>query len=245
MKVTYIGHSGVALEWKNCGWVIDYFKGTIPEMAGKRIFVFSSHFHGDHFNPELFRIYKDRDDVKYILSSDIEKKVNEVKTQYGITDEQLDSISYVEPGKCYEYGDGAGKTITVETFLSTDEGVAFLISYDGKTVYHAGDLNWWAWDDNEPDYDKWMKDTYLGEVEKMSGRVVDIAFLPVDRRLEETIFLGADAYMRRVEVKKMFPIHMFGDFGVGRELAENEISEPYRDRIIDIDADGQEFILEL
>ena len=30
---------------------------------------------------------------------------------------------------------------------STDEGVAFLVEVNGVVIYHAGDLNWWHWDE--------------------------------------------------------------------------------------------------
>ena len=245
MKLTYIGHSGVSLEWENCSWVIDYYNGKMPDLGGKKLFVFSSHAHGDHFNPEVFKIFGDRSEVRYVLSSDIEKKIKRNTKRYGISGRQLEAISYVEPRRRYEFDDGAGKKLYLETLLSTDEGVAFVIRYDGKTVYHAGDLNWWAWDDNEPGYDKWMRDTYLGEIEKLKGRTVDLAFVPVDRRLEKNMFLGADAFMRTTDTKRMFPIHMFGAFGVGEELCGNDISEPYRDRVSDIEYNGQTFDIQL
>ncbi len=39
----------------------------------------------------------------------------------------------------------------IRTLRSTDEGVAFVVHYAGKTIYHAGDLNWWHWKKGEPD----------------------------------------------------------------------------------------------
>lgn len=34
--------------------------------------------------------------------------------------------------------------------VSTDEGVAFLVTAEGRTVFHAGDLNWWHWEGEDP-----------------------------------------------------------------------------------------------
>ena len=43
MKVTYIGHSGFLLEWKDCFWLFDYYEGNIPiPSVPKPLYVFSS-----------------------------------------------------------------------------------------------------------------------------------------------------------------------------------------------------------
>ena len=52
MKVTFIEHSGFSVEMSETVILFDYYKGTIPEFpTNKRIFVFASHGHGDHYNP--------------------------------------------------------------------------------------------------------------------------------------------------------------------------------------------------
>ena len=59
MKVTYLNHSGFLLEWKNSYFLFDYYKGELPELnSEKDVFVFCSHSHHDHFNPEIFSILK-------------------------------------------------------------------------------------------------------------------------------------------------------------------------------------------
>ena len=240
MKLTYTGHSGVVLSWENCNWVIDYFKGDMPKLdKDKKLFVFASHTHGDHFNPEVFDFFRDFADVSYVLAFDIEKKVNENAKAYGLTEKQLASIRYVDAGAHYEFSADGGKTLTLDTFVSTDEGVAFLIGYDGKKIYHAGDLNWWAWDDNEPPYAKWMEETFLGEVKKIANTPVDLAFIPVDSRLEGNAYMGPDAFMRAVDAKIAYPIHMTGAYDITKKLREMDISAPYRERIKDFDFDGQ------
>ena len=59
MKLTYIFHSGFALETGACILVFDYWKdpaNVVPSLleSGKPLYVFSSHFHEDHFNREIF-----------------------------------------------------------------------------------------------------------------------------------------------------------------------------------------------
>ena len=34
--------------------------------------------------------------------------------------------------------------LLIRTLHSTDFGVAFLVRFHGKWIYHAGDLNWWC-----------------------------------------------------------------------------------------------------
>ena len=42
--------------------------------------------------------------------------------------------------------DGAGNPVDIQAFKSTDQGVAILASLEGRTIYHAGDLNNWVWE---------------------------------------------------------------------------------------------------
>ena len=52
---------------------------------------------------------------------------------------------------------------------------------DGLEIYHAGDLNHWYWDGEDPQWNKNMTKAYREEIAKMHGRKADIAFLPLDR----------------------------------------------------------------
>ena len=55
MKVQYIGHSGFLVTMESCCLLFDYYTGTIPKLPGDRpLYVFSSHRHQDHFDPEIF-----------------------------------------------------------------------------------------------------------------------------------------------------------------------------------------------
>ena len=84
MKITFVYHSCFAVETGSCILVFDYWKdpaGVIPSVLSspKPVYVFSSHFHEDHFNSEIFRWRErrpvspdgSRPEVIYILSKDI------------------------------------------------------------------------------------------------------------------------------------------------------------------------------
>lgn len=75
MKVSYIGHSGFAVELAGCTLLFDYYQGVFPPFAlDKPLYVFASHAHQDHFNFAIFELGKAHPNVTYILSRDIKRK---------------------------------------------------------------------------------------------------------------------------------------------------------------------------
>ena len=72
MKVTYLEHSGFAAEYKEYVLIFDWYRGSLPEFdQQKKIYVFASHSHYDHFNKKIFGWSEQYPDVRYILSADI------------------------------------------------------------------------------------------------------------------------------------------------------------------------------
>lgn len=88
------------------------------------------------------------------------------------------------------YREGGPREMMIETLKSTDEGVAFIIEYGGKTIYFAGDLHWWSWmGESEADAER-REAEYKLEMEKIRGRHFDTAFVVLDPRQEETLLVG-------------------------------------------------------
>ena len=131
--------------------------------------------------------------------------------------------------------------LKAETFRSTDEGVAFWCTVDGHTLYHAGDLNHWYWDGEDPQWNENMTRNYRKEIGKMEGRHADAAFLPLDPRLGEYFYLGIDDFMKMADADWIFPMHFWGEFDVGARLKALDCSRGYRERIAEISTEGQEF----
>jgi L-ascorbate metabolism protein UlaG (beta-lactamase superfamily) len=209
MEITYIGHSGFLIEWDTCYWLFDYYKGDIPEMdSKKKIFVFVSHKHGDHFNPEIFKLNNKYQDVVYVLSSDIKLK-KENNAMIGITDEILVKIVSVKPSNEYELQDGNNNIIILKTLKSTDCGVAFLLEYQGKTIYHAGDLNQWVWKEETKQSNNNMTAMFNKEMDILKDSSIDIAFAPLDPRQEEWYHLGLDKLLSTAKVRYVFPMHFW------------------------------------
>lgn len=207
MEITYIGHSGFLMEWENCYWLFDYYKGSIPVLASeKKLFVFSSHKHADHFNPEIFLLKDQYPDVEYILSSDI--RIPEEYRESG-ADSGKGRILSVKPRGEYLLQDGQGHRITLKTLRSTDCGVAFLLSCQGKTVYHAGDLNHWIWKGETKQSNHNMTAMFEKEMEALQGLSIDIAFAPLDPRQEEWYYLGLQKLLETARVRYVFPMHFW------------------------------------
>ena len=133
MKIMYLRHSGFLVELEQVWLLFDYYRGEIPEISQeKKGYVFASHRHIDHFNKEIFKLTKKQNNIEFILSDDIWEK--------RIPEEVKEQTRRMKPDEEIVLDD-----IRIRTLRSTDEGVAFLVSVEGKTIYHAGDLNDWYW----------------------------------------------------------------------------------------------------
>lgn len=229
MKVTYIHHSSYLVETDSVTMLFDYFQGELPEIPVKKpLYVFASHRHGDHFSEVIFELAKKYENTIFVLSYDIEEK--------RVPEPLRGRTYFLKPDEIWEH-----EGLKVETYRSTDEGVAFWCSADGNEIYHAGDLNHWYWDGEDEQWNKDMTAAYRSEIAKMRGRTADVAFLPLDPRQEQYFYLGIDDFVKEVHVKHIFPMHFWDQFDVGERLKALPCSEGYRDRIIEIKQEEHEY----
>lgn len=201
MNLKYIYHSGFLLEFERAYMLFDYYKGDIPSLdKKKKLYVFVSHSHPDHFNEDIFDIFRDRKDVEYILSNDVVPKKQE----------DADRSYSLEPNKEYYFNE-----LGVETYLSTDQGLAFMVSYNGKTIYHAGDLNWWTWVgfETEEEYDNLTRN-FKNEIDKMGARLIDIAMVPLDPRQGDRFDWGMKYFIEKTRPRHLVPMHCWNKFEV-------------------------------
>ena len=196
MKITYISHSGFLVETQTCYYIFDYYKGDLPKLDPlKPVLVFSSHAHGDHYNPEIFKILHSMgmQSVTAVLSKDIpENKYPDQVPCIKVTFHQTYNLPY---------------DTQTETLLSTDEGVAFLIRCPEGTLYHAGDLHDWVWEEETDQYNRQMTGSYHHEIDLLKNKEIDIAFIPLDPRQEKDYARGMLYFLNKVSVKKIYPMH--------------------------------------
>jgi L-ascorbate metabolism protein UlaG (beta-lactamase superfamily) len=223
----YIHHSGFSVETDENQFIFDYYQGDIS-LKDKNIYVFSSHIHSDHFNPRIFEWQKERPDIQYILSSDIEGDHN--------IPQNRDNITFISP-----YEEIRLHNLNIKAYNSTDEGVSFLVKCDGRHIFHAGDLNWWYWSgETQTEIEKAEK-MFKDEIQRIRGEHIDIAFFPVDPRLEQYTSVGAEYFIQEIKPQILVPMHFWDDFTTSEKFAEKMKDAPTR--IFEIAHKGQTFLL--
>ncbi len=230
MKVTHIFHSGVLLETDQDLIIIDYyhekdgfdrkdFLNYLKRQNHKDFYYFVTHGHDDHFTKEIFSLpYQSiKGKTRYILSEDL--------AEYK---KSIPNVTLCRPYKEFEAGD-----LHVTTFGSTDQGVSFLIKIKSTAtlIFHSGDLNWWHWKHFSQDEQLQEKKDFLEELQKLKVHLTqrnttpDIAFVPVDPRLEEFYYLAGKAFLEEIKPRKMFPLHFRDDYSVTKKFQE-QCGEP-------------------
>ncbi len=238
MKITYIAHSGFLMELAHTLFLFDYYQGEIPALPPEKpLYVFASHRHPDHFNPEIFGLARDRENSFFVLSHDIWRS--------RVPEELRERTVHLKAGARWQR-DG----VEVDTLRSTDEGVAFLVRAEGKAFYHAGDLNDWRWD-GEPENWNWgMAEKFRRYIEPLREVDLDAAFVPLDPRQEEHYALGLDYFLTLADyrdpkrgAKKIFPMHCWDEYGIIDRWLSEHPDFPGRERIVKISGRGESFTL--
>lgn len=191
LKINYIYHSGFTIEEEDYYLIFDYYKGDI-ELKDKETIIFCSHGHHDHFNSEILNWNNEK--TTYVFSDDIDVA-------------EADHIHFMGP-----YEELTLKGIKIKSFGSTDLGLSFLIEINDKTIFYAGDLNWWYWNSNTDEEKIQEEKDFKDEIAKIKAQnqSIDIAFFPVDPRLEENYYRGGEYMIQELNPEYFFPMH-FGD----------------------------------
>lgn len=135
-KVWFLGHSGWAVKTQNHFLIFDYFCNTwdrkaddsclasgciIPEeIKDLNVTVFSTHSHGDHYDPRIFGWKETIPDIEYVLCWNQP------------TDGQEYTLIPVHEERQVE-------DMNVYAHYSTDLGGGYLVEVDGLTILHMGD----------------------------------------------------------------------------------------------------------
>jgi len=229
-KIWYLYHSGFAVQTENHFLIFDYWRqtpkgkglesGVVDPGALKEhdVIVFASHGHPDHYNRDILGWGKTIPKLRLVLSDDIRA---------------VPGALMIGPGKTVKEHD-----FTVQTLKSNDEGVAFVVDIDGLCIYHAGDLNWWHWEGEPDDENEEMADSYKEQLAIIENRKIDLAFVPVDPRLEEQYAWAVNYYMQAVDTKWAVPMHFGNDGDIVGRLLRDDDSACYRDRIISLTERG-------
>ena len=211
IKIDYLGHSGFFVENERSMLLFDYYYGDLSfleeKLEEKPLFVFSSHAHGDHFNPEIFTIVNKHKKTSYHLSFDIKGKPTVPNNL---------NIQYLDVDRTYEIEDLG----IVKTLQSTDEGVAFLIKTSDETLFYAGDLHWWDWPGEDPEWLTEQESVFKREIGKIKNENIDIAFAVLDSRLEDNYAKGMTHILSELHPRYVLPMHFWDDRSVVERFKE-------------------------
>lgn len=240
MKVTYIYHSCYLIEFEEFSILFDYYKDAYRKDGSlwvkdyllnkeEELYVLCSHSHYDHFNPEILTWKEKKKNIHFIFSSEL---LESGKTTTG------DAI-YLEKEDVFR-----DKRITIKAFGSTDAGGSFLVEYNNRHIFHAGDLNNWHWNEEVGKEDALSYENYfLCELELVSEHNdrLYLAMFPIDPRLGKDFMRGAEQFVSRIKTNYFLPMH----FGDNYTLLEpfKEIAERYDCTFLHLTHKGQSFQL--
>jgi L-ascorbate metabolism protein UlaG (beta-lactamase superfamily) len=165
--IHYLNNSGFAIETANHLLVFDYYhfypapddpslsNGRInpDELKGKKVVVFASHEHGDHYDTTIWNWGTGNSGIRYVM---------------GFKPDVRHRYDYADPHSELKF-DG----ITINPIRSTDSGEGFLVETDGIVIYHPGD---------HINKESGLAADFKGEIDYLAAlnKSVDIAFFPVN-----------------------------------------------------------------
>ena len=201
MVITYLLNSGFLVRDEKILLVFDDYEdpaGIVDAAYDAedfdRLYVFATHAHFDHFSTHI-RAYAPKT-TRYIFSSDI-KHTKRVKIF------PTNKITYMK-----RYSEWQDDAVKVWSYDSTDVGTSFRVELpSGKKVFHAGDFNWWHWEDDTPENIELAEKAFKRQVKRLKGMEADVAFFPVDGRLGNAQERGAIDFVARAEVKGLVAMH--------------------------------------
>ena len=219
MKITHIYHSGFIIELERTVLIFDWYEGELPPFEpDKKVFVFVTQSHADHYSPRIWSILNKYKEIYYVLEC------------CTAPERKGDNIFHVQPGRHYKI-----RNTLVYAIRSNDEGVAYVVSSDGYNFFHAGDLNIWHWKDAADNQNAYSLKIYRRQIEKISGWSFDAAMLPLDPRLGESAPNAIVEFLNTVECRFLFPMNYWNRTDEAAVYLNDERLLPFREKICLLD----------
>lgn len=222
MKVTHLYHSGILIESESHQLFFDAISDINQHIDfDKTIYFFVTHAHGDHYDPVIFSYHGDH--VHYVISDEVKEH-------------PVSNYMRVRPNERYGFDQ-----LVVTTYKSTDSGVAFVIEFEDKVIMHAGDLNWWHWENDTLIMQDKEADDFKTIIDGITYQKFDIVCIPVDPRLGSAYHLAADYLLETKEILHLIPMHFRKQFEVCEELYQHRHRDERIVRVLKCD----QLVLEL
>ena len=196
MTLTYVFHSCFVLETKESILIFDYWldlNGVVPPFLkkDKPVYVFSSHFHEDHFNKAIFEWRKQREDADVWLAKGGTWSDGTISVwALGSTDSGVSWIVEIEGKRIFHAGD-----------LNNWYARFLPEAVPGETIYSEEF-------DEEIDPIAHEKQ-YLGELKDIRKITdsFDVVLFPIDGRIGNGYTLGGRQFIERFKVGLFVPMH--------------------------------------
>jgi len=219
MRLTYINHSGFAIEAPNYTIIIDFFEDSLGKDKGvvydrilyrssQKLYVLCTHAHSDHFNPDVFKWKDIRSDITYIFSKDIQSSSNM----------KMKDVIFLDKDEVY-----TDELVQIIAYGSTDIGVSFKIKADNRVMFHAGDLNNWHWNEESTlEEIAEAEDWYYRELDHVAASTphLDLAMFPVDPRLGSDYMMGAEQFLEKIPTRLFIPMHFGGEYDKAKAIGD-------------------------
>jgi L-ascorbate metabolism protein UlaG (beta-lactamase superfamily) len=164
----------------------------------KRVLLFSSHSHPDHFNPKIKDVTREISNSKLILSDGV------LGLFPDYTKDIENKCHLLKPGDCIDIED-----TKITAMPSTDIGISLFIEHKGIHIFFPGDLALWLWEGIEEDTKGEIREIFNGIIQEIKKRRTDILFVVAEPNLREIGWGGAVEAVKSIKPALTIPIHLY------------------------------------
>ncbi len=193
--VWYLFHAGWAVKTANALLIFDYLSDgfiTPKEIKDLKVYVFISHGHGDHFDPQILEWKKVIPDITYIFGWQGQESLGyEAFSQ----DRESRSIGALKAKNIFHNFDNIPES-------------AFLIEVDGLTIYFSGDHGSFAGT---------LKPAYTDNIDYLAGQsdFCDLVFLSI---FGSPTYDGELYAIEKFKPRVVLPMHSGGREADGKDF---------------------------
>lgn len=208
MKITFIGHSGFAIESDDglSTLIFDYYidhSDVLESILARAqsIYVFVSHSHRDHLSYEIFKWQYHYPITRYIIANECRRKLKRAI--------DLDTLPVTFLHHDEDWHDDR---INVHAFNSTDIGISFMVDFAGRRIFHAGDFTCWDMAENDEVASRKAKGDFhsiLRSIEQYT-QSINVAMMPVVPNIGGDFTYGARELLKAVKCDLFIPMHTWG-----------------------------------
>ena len=232
--IWHLGHSGWAIKTRKHLLIFDYaapMRSIPPDaslssgyiisthLKNENVTIFTTHEHGDHYNPSIFDWQDDISNIQYVLGF----QPRDIESEYVYAAPRTETVI---------------EDMVVTTIRSNDGGSGFLVEVDGVVIFHPADHA-------NPSME--MPDSYTAEIDAIAGmsKDIDLAFGPIigcSLGTPESVQLGAHYMIEALSPRVFMPMHSGNATYRYRDFVEGALEKNYGTQLAYALASGDRFL---